>query len=324
MSIVRGIIVAWLIFLGLGTQVQAQLVVRLNQPTSPTRASQLELGYTALTTSGEQITASCLVRMPGQDSYTTFATSQLKVGGNSGVCNYPLTNQGEYFFQVRTVTASATTTSNTVSVVYQTNNPDRIENFSQSRADGCGYHIKFKTPGDNRVTKIEIYRSDKREFSTGEANKVHERAVTTNQEVEFTDTTAECGKDFYYAVRTLDGAGNASDLVGQAPSVASATVMVATPTPAATVAVSQNRPATPAVTPVPETITEPVEEPEPTSEPTTESGEVLGQTTQDVALPIVPTPEPLPADPSWRMWLLLVGGVVLAAGATTGLIVYLK
>lgn len=307
------------------SQAQAQVVVRLSQPESPTRQAQVQLGFTALSTTGETITANCQVRQPNQTSFSTFESQALKAGGDSGICNYQMSAQGEYRFRVQAVSSSQTQLSNTTIVNYQTRNPDRIENYQKTQLSQCQYQISFSTPSDTRVSKIEIFRSTTTSINTSSSNRVYFQDVNPSQDITRVDTIANCDQDeYFYAVRTLDQAGNSSALVGDQLIVEVPTQTQSPPAPASSPASApQPGPATPQSV-APESDEAELEETEPpeteivpvvpdtfSPESTPEDGQVLGEVDEA-------------AGRDFSQLLLYIGGILLLSGFTTGTIMYLN
>lgn len=318
LSIIIFVLSLWLIGPG---SVSANLVIRLGQPSSPTRTSKVELSYTALNTTSATIQISCQVKTTSQASFSTFSSTSLKAGGDSGVCAYEFAQSGKYQFQVVAATNAQTQTSNQVSVEYTTTNPDRVENYRKSQPSSCQYRIEFETPSDSRIKQIEIFRSNTKEIDSTKSTKVYTQSVSVNQSISYTDTVSECNQNYYYAVRTLDSAGNSSGFVGDQEIVDTSPASVTTsPIPSATP--TSVSPANPPVSPAPanpEEIESEVDVPATTPEPT---GTVLG----DVDEPI-PSPTPVATTqnntlPARLFWL--IGLVLLFAGVTTGVIIYLK
>lgn len=72
-----------------------------------------------------------------------------------------------------------------------------------------------------------------------EGTRVHTMDVLPNTEYSWTDTTAEAGKTYYYALRTVDALGNVSTIVSdpevvEVPTVSTSTATTTTTTTAAT------------------------------------------------------------------------------------------
>ena len=60
---------------------------------------------------------------------------------------------------------------------------------------------------------VEIFRSDKSSFIANSSTLIHTMSVVPNTEYTYTDTTAESGKQYFYAIRAVDSLGNVSTIV---------------------------------------------------------------------------------------------------------------
>ena len=80
------------------------LVVRLNQPKSPTNQNNFPLSFTALDTQDRPVTVKCFKKSPVDSSFSQFDMDKvLSSGGNSGSCAIDgsiLKDSGSYEFYV--------------------------------------------------------------------------------------------------------------------------------------------------------------------------------------------------------------------------------
>ncbi len=93
----------------------------------------------------------------------------------------------------------------------------------------AGNVLKFKTANDGKIVKVEIHRSDKPSYTANDTTKIYTMSVAPNTAYSWTDATAEPGKTYYYALRSLDAFGNVSTMVSDPVVKVSEEVTATTP-----------------------------------------------------------------------------------------------
>lgn len=211
----------------------ADVSVRISTPQTPTRRSSLELSFVALDIQGRAITAKCYKKEPSDAGFSQFgADINLVAGGNSGACSAGsdiFDGEGTYQFYVTATAGGDTATSQTVSVDRNTSRPGTPTDYQKALDSSCQYKIHFKTADDSGQTvKVELYRSDNSSgFTADSSTRVDTLGVGSNEAKDIFNTKPDCNKDYYYALRAFDSAGNGSDLVGD--SIISGTTTAVTP-----------------------------------------------------------------------------------------------
>jgi len=205
-----------------GVHAVTNLQIRLAQPKSPTRLNDFTLNYVALDLLGQNITVKCYMKKPSQGYVQIGSDIAVLAGGNSGLC--PLTSSmidtnGTYQFYATAATASDTTTSETISVDYNTSGPGTPSSYSKERISMCEYKISFKTADDGKTVKVEIYRSENTSFTADSGTRVKTMAIGPNTNGTFNDIVGDCGKTYYYVLRAFDSSENGSGLVGDSVTV---------------------------------------------------------------------------------------------------------
>ncbi len=204
----------------------SDIKVRIMQPATPTNKSSFNVGFVALDLNNNSITVECYK----DAEVTPFATFI----ANTGNCPVTVSASGTYTFFVKAKSASGEQKSADVTVVVDLEKPAPVIDYSKA-----GNVIKFKTPNDGKTKKVEIHRSTTSKYTANEGTRVHTMDVLPNTEYSWTDTTAEAGKTYYYALRTVDALGNVSTIVSdpevvEVPTVSTSTATTTTTTTAAT------------------------------------------------------------------------------------------
>jgi len=193
------------------------LLVRLEQPTSPTRSNDWKLSFSVLDRESRTPVVTCYVKKPGASSFVSFgsAYTSVKPMGDNGSCQVTgsvISEQGVYEFYVTAVAGSYSEDSVHVSVSYDTSGPGEPNYYSKEHPSFCKYIIKFHTADDGgATTKVEIYSSDSKTFDTNNSSRVGTVNIGSNQDGTFTHDRADnCDRDWYYVIRAFDSAGNQS------------------------------------------------------------------------------------------------------------------
>ncbi len=197
------------------TQADAAVSVRLEQPKSPTNQNNFKITFVTLDTTGAAVTVKCFKKGPSDGVFSQFgADIAVSAGGNTGNCpsvSSAVSTEGTYQFYAEATGGSDTATSSTISVDYKTTGPGTPTNYSKEKT-ACTYKVKFKTADDSgKTVQVRLYRSDS---TTSEAAQVDSVSIGSNTEGQFENTIPDCGKEYLYAVRAFDSAGNSSGLVG--------------------------------------------------------------------------------------------------------------
>jgi len=195
------------------------LVVRLEQPKTPTNQKNFKLNFVVLDMNNNAVTVKCFKKGPSDGSFSQFdADKILKAGGNSGYCQIDgnvLNTSGTYQFKV-TGTSDVTSESSVVSVDFNNIKPGTPYNYSKEEIGSCDYKIKFHTSNNDggKTTSVAVYRSAETSFIADNNSLIYTQSVGSDKDIEVINSVPDCNKDYYFAVRAFDSAGNGSDLTG--------------------------------------------------------------------------------------------------------------
>jgi len=198
----------------------SDIQVKITQPSTPTNKSSFDVGFVALDLNNNTLTIECY------ENDSLFATF---TDASAGKCPAKVSTSGIYEYYVKAKSASGEQTSPKVFVRVELGKPSPVTEYSK-----VGNIIKFKTANDGKTKKVEIHRSEKSSYTANESTRVHLMDVSPNTEYTWTDTSVVEGKTYYYALRTIDDAGNVSTFVSD-----SAVVVTTAPTTGTTTTVTE-------------------------------------------------------------------------------------
>jgi len=219
LAIVSALTISALSFPLTTNAVSADFSVRLGQPKSPTNQNNFKLTFVALDTQSERnITVKCFKKGPSDSSFVRFDSDKVMIpGGNTDYCdvnNGILNTSGSYSFYVTAEASSTVLTSSTVVVDYNTSGPSTPGSYSKDKINSCDYKIKLKTADDGKTVKVQLFRSDTLNIPVDAGAVVASLNIAPNTEGEIINSVPVCSKDYYYAIRSVDSADNASGTVG--------------------------------------------------------------------------------------------------------------
>lgn len=196
----------------------ANVLVRIEEPETPSNVDTLLLNFVAMDVENRPITVKCFKKGPSDGAFTQFGSDiVLPAGGNDGVCSVGpgiLSQEGTYRFYITAQADLDTSTSATVVVDHDTDRPDDPKYIEKKKKGSCKYEIKIKTADDGGETKrVRVYRSEDTDFVADSGTQIRDITVGSDEKVEFTDDKPDCGKTYYYAVIAYDDAGNRSGVV---------------------------------------------------------------------------------------------------------------
>lgn len=217
------------------------LVIRLEEPKTPTNLNDFEISFVALDILNQEISVQCLKKSSSDADFSVFDSTTLTAGGNSDSCHITssvFNNNDTYQLKVIATTATDTA-SDLATIQYNTVGPDTPSEYQKEKVSSCQYKISFKTGNDSgRTVKVEVYRSENTTFTADSGTRVETITIGSNEFKSINNDIPDCNKTYYYAVRAFDSAGNGSGLIGDSEitviggTTTTTTVSTASPTSA--------------------------------------------------------------------------------------------
>lgn len=201
-------------------------VVKIVQLPSSMDTHDFEISYTALD-GGEAGLASVHLEFK-KDGGSWQDLGTFSEVANKVSLSGKITDDGKYFFKATACDHYGNCAVSETSTTVDSGQPSPPQDFHQEKTGGNTYKITWHNPDADDLAWVYIYRSDESEFTADDGTKIASVAVTKNTNSEYIDTVPDSSKTYYYALRAVDSAGNASDLVG-------GSVIIAQAAPAGTV-----------------------------------------------------------------------------------------
>jgi len=145
----------------------------------------------------------------GWNDLGTYAEESRKVSV-AGKIN----SDAKYFFQATACDNNNNCAVSQTSTNVDTTAPPPPENYGKSKTGAGAYRLTWHNPDSDDLNWVYIYRSDKADFTADEGTKVGNVPAGKNTNGEFNDSGLDSQKEYYYALRNVDKAGNGSSLVG--------------------------------------------------------------------------------------------------------------
>ncbi len=180
-----------------------------------TNTDYFKISYSALYDG--DVTARFYVRKDSDASWRDFGGT---IGGASGQVQVTgsqiYDGDGLYRFKVEINSGAVGAETDTR---IDRSGPSPVSNYRNEKVAG-GYHKLFwKNPHDSDFSRVFIYRSDKTDFDANGTTKVYEIGGAPDAEMFWDNVGLDSNKEYYYAIRALDRAGNTSSLVSDNVSV---------------------------------------------------------------------------------------------------------
>lgn len=186
-------------------------------------SSYFRLYYTYFETEGKTATVNLYVQKEGKGWNQTVEKNKTSVSGYFEVGGNDLAEgEGKYNFYAIAKTDEQTITSLTVSTTLDQSAPSAPTEYSKERINSTTYKLSWKNPFDEDFSKVYIYRSKETSFTADVSTRIGEAGGARDEKMTFNDGSVESNVDYYYALRAIDRAGNASGVVTDAPGTVTA------------------------------------------------------------------------------------------------------
>jgi len=202
----------------LASPVWAALKLTLSPIPEYQNSTDFRLYYAYLETGGEEANVALYVQKEGDSWRKTKDNDKTEVSGYFQIEDADIYDgEGKYNFYAQGKTASLTENSSTVSVVIDRSNPDKVTDYKKERVGETAYRLSWTNPDNDDFYRVYIYRSQDNSFTANSSTKVGESGGSAKDKMTFEDSGLEKNTTYYYALRVIDRAGNASGLVTDAP-----------------------------------------------------------------------------------------------------------
>ena len=220
----------------------------------------LYISYTALEADGNPVNVKGYIKKDGEGWQEVGNSDKLSDTFKVERSYYP--GDGVYKIYFHAVSSSETVDTPEESFNVDFTAPNGVSEYRKERKDANIYKICWKNPDNDDFDRVIIFRSEK--TNEGFSN-VAEVSGSKNEEKCYENGTSD-SRNYYYALRAIDNAGNASSVVGDSE-ITATTVLGASVT----------------ATPTPTTMGLPLAKVSPQTTPATEEGQILGGETSKAA-----------------------------------------
>jgi hypothetical protein len=174
--------------------------------------------YTYLETSGKNAIVNLYVQKEGKDWRQTKDHDKTAVSGYFQIEGADIFDgEGKYHFYAKAVIEGVEQESSaTITTIVDRSAPSNVTDYRKERVSANDFKLYWKCPGDADVGKTYIYRSKETSFTADSTTRIQEIVCSPN-ESKITTVVGEGDTKYYFALRAIDHAGNASGVVTDAP-----------------------------------------------------------------------------------------------------------
>lgn len=182
--------------------------VSITKLSSYINKEDFKISYSAL--SENPISAQFYVRKDGDSSWRTLGSALTGASGYVQVSGGDIYNgDGKYFFKV---VINGGTAEDETSTIVDRQAPDAVRDYRKEKLGDGHYKLYWRNPDNEDFDKVIIYRSDSTNFTADSSTEV--ATIWGSKDTEMTSENAAApGKEYYFAIRAIDKAGNASSVV---------------------------------------------------------------------------------------------------------------
>lgn len=227
-KVLRGIILSLVLLVFATGVVQAVVKVSITDLPDYLNTTDFKVYYTALDTnpSPSYNVAGWLKKEGG--SWKQFDVTKHEPSGFFQAKGENFDGEAKYDFKI--VANGVESLIETVTLDFTS--PEAPRDYRKERISLTAFKLYWRNPNNSDFAKVLVYRSEKRDFTADDSTKIGDRGGSPDQEMDYVDGVLPVDKEYFYAIRALDKAGNASGLAGDGGSVTyEETIVEITPTP---------------------------------------------------------------------------------------------
>jgi len=164
------------------------------------------ISYTALEIEGNPVEFKAYFKKDGEGWQEVGTSSELTDTFEVSRSYFP--GDGLYKIYFKETNSGITTPEEEFNVDFTA--PAGVSEYSKERKDANVYKICWKNPNDDDFDRVLVFRSDKTDEGFDKVAEIS----GSKDEVKCYENGTPDSKDYYYALRAVDHAGNASGVVG--------------------------------------------------------------------------------------------------------------
>jgi hypothetical protein len=192
------------------------LNIVLNEPLSMENTTDFQLFYTAMETDQQPIKVNLFLKKDGSDWKQAIDKDKTGYAGYFQMRGEDFYGEGEYYFYAHIDSGSQNLDSNTIVLTLDTSAPETVIDYRKEKVNETDFRLYFTCPTDEDFEKVYVYRSGKTSFLADGSTKITEVGCAPGESKNI-QISGDKNVDYYFALRALDHAGNASEVVTDAP-----------------------------------------------------------------------------------------------------------
>jgi len=169
--------------------------------------SDFTIAYTAV--SDNPVSAKFFIRKDGDSTWKEIGTASGVSGQTRVEGGDVYDGDGKYFFKVEINSGSA---SDETFTTIDRSAPDPVRDYRKEKKGDGWYKLFWKNPDNEDYDKVIIYRSDEKNFTADSGTEIATMWGSKGSDMTM-ENSAASGKEYYFALRAVDKAGNVSGIV---------------------------------------------------------------------------------------------------------------
>jgi len=195
----------------------ANLAVKITNLPEYKNIDNFKLSYTALQIESKPIQAQFYYHKEG-DLWVAFGSTLTGETGSVDVTSSQVNSDAKYYFKVEATSNGETVSSETWTIIDRTP-PAAPSEYSKEKINSNTYRLKWRTPNNDDLASVAVYRSKEQNFTADGGTLVVQAGNPKDTSVTWEDTGLEINRDYFYGLRSVDKAGNASVVTGDGGTV---------------------------------------------------------------------------------------------------------
>ena len=174
--------------------------------------------YTYLETEGKTAKVNLFIQKEGKEWSLVEDRDKTAVSGYFQIQAPDIYDgEGKYNFTISASTDQKSFQSPTVSTILDKTSPGRVSGYGKSRIDHLNFHLIWTNPSDPDFARVYIYRSKEQIFTANSDSFISDVAGTPGESKSWDNGVPQENTMYFYAIRSVDKAGNLSDVITDAP-----------------------------------------------------------------------------------------------------------
>jgi hypothetical protein len=229
-TFITGLVVTGIVFTGSVLAINPKITV--TQLDAYINYQNFKVSYSAINNDPGSISVQFAVSKDG-GAYTDFGPVINGASGQVQVESGQISETGKKYCLRATIIGGSATSETCTTYIQRT--PAAPSNYWKERVNDGLYRIHWKTPNEDDFSRVFVYRSKNITFTAEDSTKIAEVGGVKDTDIAWDNLGVDPGVEYYYLLRAVDKAGNASDLVGDTSTTTNQTTVTQQISPAGAV-----------------------------------------------------------------------------------------